>query len=404
MTINKLLELKTMKEGIHMKSIPEFVNELSELSKKYQFSSYLELSIARHQMKLEVGGMHVNLSNVKDYETLPFDFVMRLKNDLTSLLYRTNEDSSRVYVTACVPEVISDYDSWDNEIFWYDYDLFVIELNEDVMNNPFLSITEEFDDKQSKPTKFALHIDDGRVSLKDYESSKKLYPFQHNAEIIGELSKFIPNHSFSYVSDSDSKESANSFVENVRNARLEILSKSHLFTNNQRLISQRITFNYLSNYAARTPFAGLVNNTYYIRPNYDTLNGLKYNLKSQDVPLYHNIVKDGYRRTSFGEEFDSQNRFDNLRQMSKCNALNISAFARVFDQFNVEFEKVTQLYVDVTNHYQISEVIYELGNYYFVANNDVVAVLTANFSDKDFDTLLEKLKSMIQSFIDSTTK
>lgn len=395
---------KLEKEGIHMKSIPEFINELSELSKKYQFSSYLDLSIARHQMKLEIGGMHINLSNVKDYETLPFDFVMRLKNDLTSLLYRTNEDSSRVYVSACVPEVISDYDPWDDVPYLYDYDLFVIELNEDVVNNQFLSITEEFDDKQSKPVKFALYIDDGRVSLKDYESSKKLYPFQHNAEIISELSKFLPNHSFSYVSDSDSKESANSFVGNIRNARLEILSNSYLFTKNQRLISQRITFNYVSDYAARTPFAGLVNNTYYIKPNYDELNGLKYNLKSHDVPLYHNIIRDGYRRTSFGEEFDSQNRFDNLRQMSKCNDLNVSAFARVFDQFDIEFDKITQSYVDVTQHSQIDEVIYELGTYYFVSNNDVVAVLTARFSDRDSEKMLTRLRSYMQSFIDSITQ
>lgn len=179
----------------------------------------------------------------------------------------------------------------------------------------------------------------------------------------------------------------------------------------QIVTNKTLTFNYIEkNYQGQ--LTGVVYNTFYVYPDYNKLNGMKYKTYNKKVPLYHNIIKnDMNMRTTFGYKYEPALSPFNLRKMNDCDTTYEQTLTKVFDSENFKFDKMEQIYIDITRPATIDKVFVDLSRYYFLSRNELVAQIEVDvdkmrlsYEDLEKEKYKNELKKTIQNFIDRATK
>ena len=389
-------------------TISEFIEKLKELSQKHKFSTNLSLALTQNKILLHLSTLELRMTDIDDHKNLKFDTVKELQDDIDKLFteeLHAHEGSS--YVTAIIPDAIVEHDPWDDYDNYYDYDLFDKFYNEKSKDS--LTIEQNFDDKKSNIEYFTLTINNGHAKLQSYDEAK-IYQFQYNMELVDTLNKIVENP-YQFVSTSELEDDADKLFNNI-NKIYKKQSEINLDINKGQIVTHKtLTFNYIEK-TYQGQLTGIVYNTFYVYPNYNKLNGMKYKTYNKKVPLYHNIIKnDMNMRTTFGYKYQPALSPFNLRQMNDCENTYEQTLTKVFDSENFKFDKMEQIYIDITKPTTIDKVLVELSRYFFLSRNELVAEIEVDvdkmrlsYEDLKKEKYKKEITKTVQNFITRATK
>lgn len=389
-------------------TISEFIEKLKELSKKHKFSTTLSLALTQNKILLHLSTLELRMTDIDDHRDLKFDTVKELQDDIDELFteeLHAHEGSS--YVIAIIPDAIVEPDPWEDYENYYDYDLFDRFYNEKSKDS--LTIEQNFDDKKSNIEYLTLTINNGHAKLQSYDEAK-IYQFQYNMELVDTLNKIMENP-YQFVSTSELEDDADKLFNNI-NKIYKKQSEINLDINKGQIVTHKtLTFNYIEK-TYQGQLTGIVYNTFYVYPNYNKLNGMKYKTYNKKVPLYHNIIKnDMNMRTTFGYKYQPALSPFNLRQMNDCENTYEQTLTKVFDSENFKFDKMEQIYIDITKPATIDKVLVDLSRYYFLSRNELVAEIEVDvdemrlsYEDLKKEKYKEEITKTVQNFINRATK
>lgn len=386
-----------------------FINDLKELSKKHNFSTNLTIALSQNKIILNLNTIHIELNDIDDYRTVQFDTIKQLKDDLSYFLRDMCYDNNQTcYLTATIPHAIVERDPYDNIDMYSDYDLFDEDYNSKSKSS--LTIEQNFDAPKSNIEHFNLLIEDGQAKLQHSYNKAKIYQFQYNLELVDTLNQIMENP-YQYVSTSQLEDDSDKLFNNINKIyhNQDELNKN---INNGQVVTQKsLTFNYMSE-SYKGQMTGIIYNTFYISPDYNKLNGMKYKKVNKNVPMYHNIIRNhADLRTTFGYKYQPSLSPFNLRKMNDCENTYEQTLTKVFDSENFKFDQMRQIYIDITKPSNIDQVLVDLGTYYFLSRNELVAQVYLNvddmnlsYSDLEKEEYKEELMKTIQNFITRSTK
>jgi len=389
-------------------TISEFIEKLKELSKKHKFSTTLSLALTQNKILLHLSTLELKMTDIDDYKDLKFDTVKELRDDIDELFTQElHHYKGSSYVTAIIPDAIVEPDLWEDYDNYVDYDLFDTFYNEKSKDS--MTIEQNFDDKKSNIEYFTLTINKGHAKLHTYDEAK-IYQFQYNLELVDTLNQVMENP-YQFVSTSDLKDDADKLFNNI-NKIYKKQSEMNINVNKGQIITHKtLTFNYIQK-SHKGQLTGIVYNTFYVCPDYNKLNVMKYKSFNKKIPLYHNIIKNDMNlRTTFGYKYEPAISPFNLRPMNECKNTYDQTLTKVFDSENFKFDKMEQIYIDITNKTNIDQVLVDLNRYFFLSKNELVAQIEVNvdkmklsYDDLKKDQYKEELKKTVQNFITRTTK
>lgn len=390
-------------------TISEFIEKLKELSKKHNFETNLTIALSQNKIILHLEHVHLKLQNIYDYKDLKFDTVKELQNDLDELFTEElYQHKGTTYVSATIPNAIVEPDPWEDYDNYVDYDLFDTFYNEKSKDS--LTLEQKFDDKKSNIEYFTLTIDKGEAKLQYPHNKSKIYQFQYNMELVDTLNQIMENP-YQFVSTSELKDDADKLLDNINKIYKKQSDMNHNINKSQIVTHKTLTFNYIEK-SYKGQLTGIVYNTYYIAPDYNKLNGMKYKTFNKKVPLYHNIIKNHMDlRTTFGYKYEPSLSPFNLRKMNDCENTYEQTLTKVFDSENFKFSHMKQIYIDITKPTNIDQVLIDLGTYYFLSKNELVAQIyldvdkmKLSYSDLEKEQYKDELKKTVQNFITRSTK
>ena len=387
----------------------EFIDKLKELSKKHNFETNLTIALSQNKILLQPNYINIKMNDIDNYKDIKFDTIKELQNDIDELftedLYMHKEFAC---VSAIVPNAIIEPDPWENYENYIDYNLFETFYNE--KSKDLLKLEQNFDDKKSNIEYFTITIDKGRAKLQYPTKEAKVYQFQYNLELVDTLNQIMENP-YQYVSTSKLEDDADKLFNNINKIYHKQSDMNRKINTGQHVNHKTLTFNYMSK-SYKGQLTGLVYNTFYINPDYNKLNNMKYKSFNKNIPLYHNIIKNHMDlRTTFGYKYQPSLSPFNLRKINDCENNYEQTLTKIFNSENFQFDNMRQIYIDITNPVNIDEVLVELGTYYFLSRNELVAQIYLNTDDMklsydDFkkDQYKEELKKTVQNFITRATK
>ena len=387
----------------------KFINELKDLSKKHNFSTNLTIALSQNKILLNLSSIYIELNDIDDYQTVQFDTIKQLKNDLNCFLGDICYDNNQTcYLTATIPHAIVERDSWDGLDMYSDYDLFDEDYNSKSKSS--LTIEQNFDAPKSNIEHFNLLIEDGQAKLQHSYNKAKIYQFQYNLELVDTLNQIMENP-YQYVSTSQLEDDSDKLFNNINKIYNNQDDMNKNINNGQVVTHKTLTFNYMSE-SYNGQLTGIVYNTFYISPDYNKLNGMKYKKVNKNVPMYHNIIRNhADLRTTFGYKYQPSLSPFNLRKMNDCENTYEQTLTKVFDSENFKFDQMRQIYIDITKPTNIDQVLVDLGTYYFLSRNELVAQVYLNvdnmnlsYSDLEKDEYKEELMKTVQNFITRSTK
>ncbi len=390
-------------------SISEFIENLKKLSKKHNFETNLSIALTQNRIILKLDYVHIKMNDIDDYKDLKFDTVKELQNDLDELFTQelhAHDGYSNVYAT--IPNAIVEPDPWEDYDNYIDYDLFSEYYNEKSKDG--LTLIQNFDDQKSNLEYFTLTIDKGHAKLQYPYNEAKVYQFQYNLELVDTLNQIMENP-YQFVSTSGLENDVDKLFDNI-NKIYKKQSDMNLNINKGQVVTHKtLTFNHIQK-SYKGQVTGIVYNTFYISPDYNTLNKLKYKTFNKKVPLYHNIIKnDMDLRTTFGYKYQSSLSPFNLRKMNDSDNTYEQTLTKVFDSENFKFDHMRQIYIDITKPVNIDKVLVGTAEYFFLSKNELVAQIYVDVDDMklSYDDLgkeqyKEELKKTVQNFITRATK
>lgn len=386
-----------------------FINQLKELSKKHNFSTNLTIALSQNKILLNLSTIHIELNDIDDYRTVQFDTIKQLKDDLNSFLGDICYDNNQTcYLSATIPHAIVERDPWDGLDMYSDYDLFDKDYNSKSKSS--LTIEQNFDAPKSNIEHFNLLIEDGQAKLQHSYNKAKIYQFQYNLELVDTLNQIMENP-YQYVSTSQLEDDSDKLFNNINRIYHNQDDMNKNINSGQVVTQKSLTFNYMSE-SYKGQMTGIVYNTFYISPDYNKLNGMHYKKVNKNIPMYHNIIRNhADLRTTFGYKYQPSLSPFNLRKMNDCENTYEQTLTKVFDSKNFKFDYMRQIYIDITNPSNIDQVLVDLGTYYFLSRNELVAQLYLNvddmnltYSDLEKKEYKEELKKTVQNFITRSTK
>ena len=386
-----------------------FINDLKELSKKHNFSTNLTIALSQNKILLNLSSINIELNDINDYRSVQFDTIKQLKNDLNSFLRDICYDNNQTcYLMATIPHAIVERDPCDGLDMYSDYDLFDEDYNSKSKSS--LTIEQNFDAPKSNIEHFNLLIEDGQAKLQHSYNKAKIYQFQYNLELVDTLNQIMENP-YQYVSTSQLEDDSDKLFNNINRIYHNQDDMNRHINSGQVVTHKTLTFNYMSE-SYKGKMTGVVYNTFYISPDYNKLNGMKYKKVNKNVPMYHNIIRNHANlRTTFGYKYQPSLSPFNLRKMNDCENTYEQTLTKVFDSENFKFDQMRQIYIDITKPTNIDQVLVDLGTYYFLSRNELVAQVYLNvddmnlsYSDLEKDEYKEELMKTIQNFITRSTK
>lgn len=390
-------------------SISEFIENLKELSKKHNFETNLSIALTQNKIILKLDYVHIKMNDIDDYKDLKFDTVKELQNDLDELFTQelhAHDGYSNIYTT--IPNAIVEPDPWEDYDIYSDYDLFNEYYNEKSKDG--LTLTQNFDNQKSNIEYFTLTINKGKAKLQYPYTEAKVYQFQYNLELVDTLNQVMENP-YQFVSTSELEDDANKLFNNINDIYKKQSDMNININKGQVVTNKTLTFNHIQK-SYRGQVTGLVYNTFYISPDYNKLNKLKYKTFNKKVPLYHNIIQnDMDLRTTFGYKYQPSLSPFNLRKMNDCDTKYEQTLTKVFDSENFKFDHMKQIYIDITKPTNIDKVLVGTSEYFFLSKNELVAQIyvdvddmTLSYNDLKKDQYKEELKKTVQNFITRATK
>lgn len=386
-----------------------FINDLKELSKKHNFSTNLTIALSQNKILLHLSSIYIELNDIDDYRTVQFDTIKQLKDDLNYFLGDICFDNNQTcYLTATIPNAIVERDPYDNLDMYSNYDLFDEDYNSKSKSS--LTIEQNFDAPKSNIEHFNLLIEDGQAKLQHSYNKAKIYQFQYNLELVDTLNQIMENP-YQYVSTSQLEDDSDKLFNNINRIYHNQDDMNKNINSGQVVTHKTLTFNYMSE-SYKGKMTGIVYNTFYVSPDYNKLNGMKYKKVNKNVPMYHNIIRNHANlRTTFGYKYQPSLSPFNLRKMNDCENTYEQTLTKVFDSDNFKFDQMRQIYIDITKPTNIDQVLVDLGTYYFLSRNELVAQVYLNvddmnlsYSDLEKDEYKEELMKTIQNFITRSTK
>lgn len=386
-----------------------FINDLKELSKKHNFSTNLTIALSQNKILLHLSSIYIELNDIDDYRTVQFDTIKQLKDDLNYFLGDICFDNNQTcYLTATIPNAIVERDPYDNLDMYSNYDLFDEDYNSKSKSS--LTIEQNFDAPKSNIEHFNLLIEDGQAKLQHSYNKAKIYQFQYNLELVDTLNQIMENP-YQYVSTSQLEDDSDKLFNNINRIYHNQDDMNKNINSGQVVTHKTLTFNYMSE-SYKGQMTGIVYNTFYVSPDYNKLNGMKYKKVNKNVPMYHNIIRNHANlRTTFGYKYQPSLSPFNLRKMNDCENTYEQTLTKVFDSENFKFDHMRQIYIDITKPTNIDQVLVDLGTYYFLSRNELVAQVYLNvddmnlsYSDLEKDEYKEELMKSVQNFITRSTK
>lgn len=402
----------TTKKGLLMYQTIEFINGLTELSQQHHFEIRLNAKISDSKITLNASYLRILLLNVDNYLTLPFSKVRDLEEDITGFLSEYTQDTNTyVQLEAVIPQVVeeTDWDDDDNMTFYSDYLLFDDFYGSQSNKAKHLMLEDQIGHGTLADEDYVINIENGKAELINYDyrgtarHKTAIRNYQRNVELVQTLAQLLDGVK-EYVPNTTIETESTALSKTMKTIQKHIGKLDELVTNGQLATNRRLTFNYASMTGGRSLFAGVVFNVSYIRPDYDILNRVTYPKITEDFPLYFNIIRDDMEnRTTFGYNHQPALSIQNLRNVNETNDLNLTRLHTVFATSYIKFEQIRQLYIDITEHKTITNVIYDGGDYYCYAGNQFVAQVDVNYGLYKKVTEEDKndVKEMIQSFIDN---
>ena len=390
-------------------TISEFIEKLKELSKKHNFETNLTIALSQNKILLKPDYIQLNMKGIDDYKELKFDTIKELRNDMDQLFTEDlHMHKDTCYLFATIPNAITEPDLWDDYEHYIDYDLFDIVYNEKSKNG--LRFEQNFDAPQSNIEYFTLTIEKGQAKLQHPYNEAKIYQFQYNLELVDTLNQIMDNP-YQFVSTSKLENDSDKLFNNI-NKIYKKQSEMNLNINKDQIVTHKtLTFNYIKK-SYKSQLNGIVYNTFYINPDYNKLNHMKYKNVNKNVPLYHNIIKNDMElRTTFGYKYQPSLSPFNLRKMNDCENTYEQTLTKVFNSENFKFDQMRQIYIDITKPTNIDQILVDLGTYYFLSRNELVAQVYLNvddmnlsYNDLEKDEYKEELMKTVQNFITRSTK
>lgn len=379
-----------------MQSIKHTLETLQALSKEYSFNLIVPLTLSKNKMELALNWLNIELNTNRPIDKIPFVFVNEFKHELIEMAFELKNDSQST--TICVSTPDNDEESY-NEF----YELFVERIGDS--DEPWLQI-ETYGNTGSPLQMFEIHIENGTMSLVREVSKLPHYHFQTNYDITQKINRLF-NTNFKFTPETTINEQKEQFLSDLRNIHRLYGETTDFINKNQRVKESNLTFNYRKGTPHAKFFAGMVFNTTYVCADYNALNSMHYPTLSDNVPVYHNIINEGFdTKTSFEREYNPYEYTHNLRVMNKITEIDQTAMSQIFQTEKMQFKEIKQLFVDVTDPCVITEIIYDLGDYYFLSNEALVALMNVELANDDvaYDKKHNKeLIQMMQSFIDNVT-
>ena len=387
----------------------EFINEMKELSKKHNFSTNLTIALSQNKILLNLSTIYIELNDIDDYRNVHFDTIKQLQDDLKSFIgdicYNNNETC---YLTATIPHAIVERDPYDDLDMYSDYDLFDEDYHPESKSS--LKFEQFFDAPKSNIEHFTVTIDNGQAKLQYPYDKAKIYQFQYNLELVDTLNQIMENP-YQYVSTSQLEDDSDKLFNNINKIYNNQDDMNKNINSGQVVTHKTLTFNYMSK-SYKGQMTGIVYNTFYVYPDYNKLNDMKYKKVNKNIPMYHNIIRNHANlRTTFGYNYQPSLSPFNLRKMNDCENTYEQTLTKVFDSENFKFDQMRQIYIDITKPTNIDQVLVDLGTYYFLSRNELVAQVYLNvddmnlsYSDLEKDEYKEELMKTVQNFITRSTK
>lgn len=390
----------------------EFIKGLTELSQQHHFEIRLNAKISDSKITLNASYLRILLLNVDNYLTLPFSKVRDLEDDITRFLSDYTQDTnSYVQLEAVIPQVVEETD-WDEDdyiTFYSDYLLFDDFYGNQSSDAQYLTLEDQISQENLATEDYVINIENGKAELISYDyrgnviDRAAIRNYQRNVELVQTLAQLLDGVK-EYVPNTTIETESTALSKTMKTIQKRIGKLDERVTDGQLVTNRRLTFNYASMTGGRSLFAGVVFNVSYIRPDYDILNRVTYPKITEDFPLYFNIIRDDMEnRTTFGYNHQPALSIQNLRRVNETDDLNLTRLHTVFATGHMQFKQIRQLYIDITEHKIITNVIYEGGDYYCYAGNQFVAQVDVNYDLYRKVTEEDKndVKEMIQSFIDN---
>lgn len=379
-----------------MQSIKNTLETLQTLSAKYSLEMTLPLTLSKNKMELALHWFNIQLDAAKTINKIPFVFVKELKEELIDALLKLKSDSQTT--TVCVSAYNNGQDDYDDFS-----ELFIETIGES--SESWLQV-EKYGSEGSPIQVFDVHIKNGEMRLVRYIEEPTQYHFQTNYDITQKVNQLFKT-TFEYISDDTVDAQKEKFLSDLRDIHRLYEETSDFINKKQRVKESNLTFNYRKGTPHAKFFAGMVVNTTYVCADYNALNSMRYPTLSENIPLYHNIINEGFdTKTSFEREYNPYEYTHNLRTMNKITEIDQTALSQIFHTEKMQFKEIKQLFVDVTDACVITEIIYDLGDYYFLSNEALIALMNVELEDDDVadDKKHNKeLIQMMQSFIDNVT-
>ena len=390
-------------------TISEFIEKLKELSKKHNFETNLTIALSQNKILLKPDYIQLNIKGIDDYKEVKFDTIKELRNDMDQLFTEDlHMHKDTCYLFATIPNAITEPDPWDDYEHYVDYDLFDTVYNEKSKNG--LRFEQNFDAPKSNIEYFTLNIKKGQAKLQDPYNDAKIYQFQYNIELVDTLNQIMENP-YQFVSTSELEDDSDKLFNNINKIYHNQDDMNRNINSSQVVTHKTLTFNYMSK-SYKGQMTGIIYNTFYISPDYNKLNGMKYKKVNKNVPMYHNIIHNhADLRTTFGYKYQPSLSPFNLRKMNDCENTYEQTLTKVFDSENFKFDQMRQIYIDITKPTNIDQILVDLGTYYFLSRNELVAQVYLNvddmnlsYNDLEKDEYKEELMKTVQNFITRSTK
>lgn len=390
-------------------SFSEFIEKLKDLSKKHNFETNLNIALSQNKILLNLSHLHIELNDIDDYKEIHFDTIKQIENDF-DILFQDDlyMNEGHCDLSATVPKAIVEPDPWDDLDNYVDYDLFYKYYNQ--QSKDPLTFEQNFDDKKSNIEYFTVTIDNGHAKLQYPYDKAKIYQFQYNLELVDTLNQIMENP-YQYVSTSQLEDDSDKLFNNINRIYNNQDDMNRNINSGQVVTQKTLTFNYMSK-SYKGQMTSIVYNTFYILPDYNKLNGMKYKKVNKNVPMYHNIIRNhADLRTTFGYKYQPSLSPFNLRKMNDCENTYEQTLTKVFNSENFKLNHMLQIYIDITKPTNIDQVLVDLGTYYFLSRNELVAQVYLNvddmklsYSDLKKEEYKDELMKTVQNFITRATK